>query len=75
MAPPDPNKLPVIRIDLNGVAYLGGERVELKLPDAAQKLEEVLSKYHLEGKSLPVTAYREARTGDVMRVLGAIGVG
>jgi biopolymer transport protein ExbD len=73
VAPPDPNKLPVIKIDLNGVAYLGGERVELKLPDASQKLEEVLSKYNLEGKSLPVTAYREARTGDVMRVLAAIG--
>jgi hypothetical protein len=71
-AAPAEAKAPNILVDEGG-AYIGGERVDFKDKDAAQKLAQILAKHAatIKGKPVAITATRNAKTADVVRTLTA----
>ena len=68
---PPPDRVPDISIDPQGL-YMGGERANLSAQDGPRKLEEIAGKYQLTGKTVAVTALRNARTPHVAAVLHAL---
>lgn len=66
-------KVPDVLVD-DGGAYIGGERVDFKAPDAAKKLAGIMDKHAavLAGKDLTLTAMRTAKTPDVVRTVAAL---
>lgn len=68
---PPPNRVPDVSIDPQGL-YMGGERANLAAQDGPKKLEEIVSKYQLTGKTVAVTALRNARTPHVAAVVQAL---
>jgi hypothetical protein len=66
-------KVPDVLVDEGG-AYIGGERVDFKAPDAAKKLTAIMEKHAavLAGKDVTLTALRAAKTPDVVRTVSAL---
>ncbi|RYE81933.1 MAG: hypothetical protein EOO75_21445 [Myxococcales bacterium] len=71
--PPAPrlDRVPDITVDSDGL-YMGGERASLAQRDGAQKLEAIVARYQLTGKTVVVTALRNARTPHVAAVVTAL---
>lgn len=71
--PPAPrlDRVPDISIDSDGL-YMGGERANLAQRDGAQRLEAIVGRYPIDGKTVAVTALRNARTPHVAAVVAAL---
>lgn len=70
---PLPPRAPDVLVD-DGGAYIGGERIDFKSPDAAKKLGEVMTKHAAMMATTPMTvvAMRNAKTPDVVKTVTAI---
>jgi biopolymer transport protein ExbD len=68
---PPPDRVPDISIDPQGL-YMGGERANLSAQDGPKKLAEITGKYQLAGKTVAVSALRNARTPHVAAVVQAL---
>ena len=70
---PLPPRAPDVLVD-DGGAYIGGERIDYKSPDAQKKLAEVMTKHStiMATSAMTVVAMRNARTPDVVRTLTAV---
>ena len=66
-------RAPDVLVD-DGGAYIGGERIDFKSPDAAKKLAEVMAKHGAIMATSPMTvvAMRNAKTPDVVRTVAAV---
>lgn len=68
---PPPDRVPDILVDNQGL-YMGGERVNLQALDGPKKLQELVARFTLDGKTVAVAALRSARTPDVSAVVAAL---
>lgn len=71
-APPKPKGMPPLSVDELG-PYLGGQRVDMKQQDAAEKLARIVKELPIEGKPVTLIADKKAPTPAVAAVVNELG--
>ena len=72
ITPPKPKGMPHLIVDELG-PYIGTQRVDMKQPDAAEKLAKIVKELPIEGKPVTLIADKKARTTAVAAVVNELG--
>lgn len=70
--PPKPKGMPDLLVDPEG-PYLGGRRVDLAAATGRDELARVVGELPIEGKPVPVTVEKKAKTPHVAALVAALG--
>lgn len=70
--PPKPKGMPELLVDSMG-PYLGGQRIDLRQKDGAEKLTRVVRELPIEGKPVTLLAEKSAKTSAVAAVVTELG--